>query len=626
MKGSLLTTQEEVGTLARHLQRVRAVAIDTEATGLDTFRGDVIRGMSLSYRLDGEDDLRSYYVSISHPDSPNLNPAPLIDALKRTDALHIGHNWSYDWSTLTQIGYEPRWGYEGAYYDTETVAWLTNENIKSRLKYQGALHFGEDEDAEQRHLKEVMAGHKSAYYYDQVKPGVRKGKLRIAQQWARERSAASKKTWATLTAEDEAEYAAQDTDITYRLWELQLKWDHGDTDPTVDIEREFRVRETTYRMMREGVRVNIGRVEQLKAEYEKKRDEIASEFDINLASPKQLQKLIFGAWGLPILSYTPGGDPSTDRDTLEQLEGLHPGLDRILEYRHYAKMIGTYLDNFLRMADDNDRIHSSINVTGTVTGRFSSSKPNLQNIPTEAKDNTVKTLFLPRPGYELIEVDLKSAELFVGAAISHDDDMIGVLQTEGIDFHTITAERIFGTSTGDRRRLAKNVNYGLPYGLGAPGLAAYMVKGTGNPVTREVMAEAGRIIDGWKKAWPATGRTIRRLTDFADKYGYIPLTQPGRFRHHRAPGITVPGYTAFNSVVQGGVAEVVKSWMLVLEAMLVEIGAIIVLQVHDSLWIEVPIGMSAKVIELAQLALDEVNPYYVRLLIDAKRLDKAMEG
>lgn len=622
MKGRLLTTQDEVNKFAGQIKRTTgAVAVDTETTGLDVFRDDVIRGVSFAYRnRDGE--LVSRYVSISHPRSPNLNPKPIIEALHKTRALHVMHNASFDWASLAQVGYVPTWGHDGAYYDTETVAWLENENIKSRLKYQGQLWFGVEEAAEQEHLKELFAGHPAKHYMALVRDGVRKGKLRVAQKWASEQAAASKKSWDTITAEDIAEYAAQDTDITLRLFERQQQLEWKVTDSRPDIEREFRVRETAFRMVREGVRVNIGKVATLKSEYEKARDEIAGEFDINLGSPQQLGRLIFDEWGLPILSRTPGGDPSTDKETLEQLQGMHAGLDRVLEYRHYSKMIGTYLDNFLSMADDNDRIHSSMNVVGTVTGRFSSSKPNMQNIPTEDTDATVKRLFLARPGFELIEVDISSAELFVGAAIAHDDDLLAALTTPGRDFHTETAERIFGTAKGDRRRLAKNLNYGLPYGLGVKGFATYMVKGTGKPVTKEVLNEAGRIVDGWKKAWPATGRTIRKLTDFAERNGYVPLTQPGRFRHHRAPGITVPGYTAYNSVVQGGVAEIVKSWMVELEPMLVALGAIIVLQVHDSLWIEVPKGSARKVIALAQTALDNVNPFYVRLTIDGKRIDK----
>lgn len=621
---ALITDAQALADICDDIRRLRPdsfVAVDTEATGLHVFNGvDSIRGISVAYRND-QGDLKSWYVPVTHPHSPNVDPAPLINALANTFARHEFHNATYDWKVLEQVGFRPRWGEHG-YFDTETMAWLHNENYRHGLKAQGAIWFGEDEAEEQRVLKQAMKGTPAKDYLAFVRPGVRKGKVRLAQAWARERHEASKKTWGTLTADDIAKYAAQDTHLTYRLGELQRSRDYGETDPWPDVEREFRIREAVYRMIDEGVMIDRGRVEAITQRYLIEQHAIEDQFAFNLGSPDQLAHYLYDDLMLPVSRYTDSGKRSTDAEALAEIEELHPSIGTILDHRGLAKMTGTYTKPMLVYADDEDRIHSSINVLGTVTGRYSSSQPNMQNIPRGATNSEVKTLFRARDGYELFEVDLHSAELFVGASITNDIDMIAALSDPDRDFHDETAIKVFGNADGQNRTLAKNLNYGIPYGIGAGKFATYLVKGTGKQVTKQHINIARSIIQRHRAAWPITHTGIQRLTRFAEVNNYIPLHVPGRYRHFRGPGLHVPAYTAFNAVVQGGVAELMKDVHLAVEGPLAELGATIVLQVHDSFWIEVPEGNKDAVLALIQTVTDDINPFRMRMLWDGKTLGR----
>lgn len=628
---SLVVDQETLRHIADDIRSLRpgsAVAIDTEATGLNIFTTDELRGISVAYRDPthprGSAELRSFYVPISHPHSPNVDPAPLIDALHGTLAHHTFHNASYDWKALSQAGFKPRWG-DKAYHDTETMAWLQNENNRSGLKAQGALWFGEDEAAEQKALKAVMKGNPAKHYMEYIRPGIRKGHFKTAREWAKEQAAGSKKTWATLTADDIAVYGAQDTNLTLRLEEFQRRYDYGETDPWPDLERELRARESIYRMMDAGVMFRRTEAENLRAKYLQQLVVIEDEFDVNLASPQQLARYLYDDLMLPVSRYTDSGGRSTDKEALEELRELHPAVRRIIEYRELAKMAGTYLGPMLAFGDDNDRIHSSLNITGTVTGRLTSSGPNMQNIPRDATNNEIKALYRAPYGFELIEVDLHSAELFVGASIADDVEMMTALSDPDRDFHTETAVKVFGNAEGQNRTLAKNLNYGIPYGIGAEKFATYLVKGTGRRVSKQHIMVARSIIQRHRAAWPQTHTAIGRLTKFAEAHNYIPLHVPGRYRHFRGPGLHVPAYTAFNAVVQGGVAELVKDVMIAVEPELEYLGARMVLQVHDSLWIEVPTGNKSAVLRVVQEVTDGINPFKLRLTWDAKTLGRSPE-
>lgn len=622
----MLSVTEAIEAIER-LPEGSALAIDTETTGLDLYAGDVIRGVSVAFR-DEHGDMQSGYFGVSHPGGSNMTEREkrgLVRALTRTRARYDFWNRNFDSASLAQIGVPVRDG-EGRWYDGATAAWLQNENDPEKLKLQGEHWLGYDAGEEKRELDKVMKGYRAPDLYKRIRPGIRKGMTKIGHQWASERAAASKKTWATLTYDDIKFYAAKDTVLTLDMEELQHVdgWLAGalGTDPWPDMEREFRLTEVVYRIMDVGVRVDLGRSQELARRYNTRIAQIEEEFEgINLSSTKQLAKLVYDDWGLEPHSFTDSGAPSVDKEALEELQGYHDGIDVILEHRGLTKMVGTYLNPMSVWADSNDRIHTSLNVTGTVTGRFSSSHPNLQNIPKKSTDDTVKKLYVPSDGFELVEYDLHSAELYVGAAITGDLDMQAALLEPGRNFHEETADGVFGRHDEPFYTLAKNLNYGIPYGMQGKKYALYLVKALKKPMSEALIRQGQQAVKAHKRKWPITHRGIKKLTEFANENDYLPMIVPGRFRHFSGWTTHVPGFTAFNAAVQGGVAEIMKSWMIAVEPELAEFGARMVLQVHDSLWLEQPIGLTDRIERMMQEVLDGINPLSMRLTIDSKKLN-----
>lgn len=611
----MMSTIERMGPEQR-------VAWDTETTGVDLYAGDVIRGLSVSYRAP-DSEIVSTYLPVSHPGTVNLTKAQLArlrEVWERTRSTGVFWNWPFDAASLSQLGLRPKYG---EVYDGSLIAHLINENDSHKLKVQGDYYLQEDASAEQRAMKALFAGVPAKEILANIRPFIRKGKVGVARQWAQERAAATKKTWATLTGDDIAAYAAKDTDITLRLAEMQEAGEIGDPEewgPALD--REHAVQGVVYRMVKRGVRVDTERAHDLALRYNARIADIEPEFEgTNLGSPKQLGELLFGKWGLPIQHRTDSGAPSTDKDSLVELIGQHPGIELILEHRSLTKMVGTYLNPMAQWADSNGRVHSSINTTGTVTGRFSSSHPNLQNIPKTSTDDTVKKLYLPSDGMELWEFDLHSAELYVGASLANDTDMMAALSEPGRDFHSETSRGVFGTDKEPFRSLAKNMNYTIPYGGGATPLAIYMARGLRVPMSAELLDRAARDRNKWMRTWPKTAAAMKRTQKYAEAHDVLPMVTPGRHRHFSGWRTSVPYFNAWNAAVQGGVAELMKLLMVEAEPALAELGAYLVLQVHDSIWAELVPGTADEVLTLLQSVLDGINLFRMRLTMDAKRLN-----
>lgn len=619
---TVVTTQAEVDWIAmqiRGLHKGRELAIDTETTGLDLYVGDTIRGISLAFEW-GSEGLQNYYVPLTHPDSFEADPTPLVRALNDTEAQHIFHNASFDWKALSQIGVRPRFD---RYDDTSTLSWLRNENADHGLKENDQLWLGGDAFAEKRGLKAIMDGQRWQDIYATVKPGIRKGKLTLAKGWAKEYAAATTKTWGTLTADDIGTYALRDTEATLALYnKFLLDMNYHGTPPWTAYPRELKWRGLTYRVTETGVRVDLERVAALEATYVTQLAAIEVDFEgINLASTKQLAELLYDTWELPCTRFTETGGRSTDKEALADLEGSHEGIEVILEHRRLSKMVGTYLRPMGTWSDEEGRVHTQLNPIGTVTGRLSSSHPNMQNIPKQATDDTVKSLFIPAPGFELWEYDLHSAELYVGASIANDTDMMAALSEEGRDFHDETADKVFGRHDEPYRTFAKNLNYGVPYGIGARKFATYLAKAKRRAVSERDVRMAQAIIQRHREAWPLTHRAIKTTEVFARENRFLPLHVEGRYRHFWGAGYKVPAdYTAWNAAVQGGVAEFMKDHGMAIEPELPNFGARIVLQVHDSWWVEQPPGMGDHVTALMQLVSDDINPFRMRLTWDAKQL------
>lgn len=615
------------------------VAVDTETSGLRVYLNDVVRGISVAYEYEGE--LRSWYLPVTHPDSTNFDPHPLIEALNAHEGLQAYHHGDFDWAALRRL--DPSFVIpEGRFHDTQVAAWLADENVPHGLKPLAAAYFGEDAKAEQQHIRALKKGRKVDDVYKELRqqeewlrrPDGSRRPAAEAREEARRLAAASKKDWDTFTAEDLAAYASRDAELTLMLMDAQVG-PYGSDDPA--LQRELALQPVLYRMIRTGVRVNPEKAAEQGQAAERRMEELGRQFEgINLNSTPQLRRLVYEEWGLPVKHRTASGEPSTAREALEELEG-HPGVRELMEYRRLMKAMGAYYRPLLETIAEDGRIHASFSSTRTVTGRLSCSDPNLMTIPRGDTLTGVRDVFEPEPGYELWEYDLKAAELFFQASYCGDENLKRAL-LNGEDLHNMTAAMVFGPDfLPIQRRLAKNLNFGFSYGIGPRKFANYMVAGTPDQATscpywewnrwsdqrrpRRCMGchvcQAADILEGYRQAYPRLVQLMKGLERIAKEDGKLPLHVEGRYRHFKSPGVLVPYYTALNAVVQGGVAELMKDIMMTVEPELGELGARLCLQVHDSLVIEVLPGSGPVIGDVLQRILDDLNPLDLRLRFEA---------
>jgi DNA polymerase I-like protein with 3'-5' exonuclease and polymerase domains len=622
---SIATRPSEVSEVLwalRDLGPEDSFAIDTESTGLGVYAGkDRTTGISIA--IEGLE----WYLPVGHEAGGNVATADLRqlgDILRDTPATWIFHNaLGVDWIGLERLHLPiPR---VEQYHDTQIESWLSNENDNHQLKWLGGQIFGLDAKDEQRAMKALRAGIPAGVIYKELRaegPYSERGMATEAKAEAKRRSLASKKDWDTFTAEDIGAYAAKDARLTYDLAGWYGNLAYGQDDPTPDRRREHQLQYVLHRMMKAGVRVDLSRVEVVRAKNLARMAEIQPLFDtVNLNSAPQLQKLLYVDWDLPEIALTPTGRGKTDRETLEMLERIsqsHHPFRELMEYKRFAKSVGTYYDAMLRYADDEDRVHTNFNSARTVTGRFSSSNPNLQNIPRSDTDPLVKSMFRPTPGYELWEFDLSQAELRVWASLANDRTMMRDI--EAADMHSLTADSIFGDHEQAHRQLAKNLNYGVPYGIGPKKFASYLVAGTGRKPGPAEVYRAREIIAGHRDTYPQAHRLIKVLSRFAEREHFVPLHKPGRFRRFRGMFAHVPSYHAISGVVQGGVAELMKDVMLEVEPVLDSFGMRMVLQVHDSLWIETPPKGMDTALEMLEKVTADVSPFRMEMPWDSKQL------
>ncbi len=317
-------------------------------------------------------------------------------------------------------------------------------------------------------------------------------------------------------------------------------------------------------------------------------DLAGEEFNIN--SPKQLGVILFEKLGLKASKKTKTGY-STNASTLEKLSGSHPIIDKILEYRHLAKLNSTYVDGLKDViSPKTGRIHSNFHQTVTVTGRISSSEPNLQNIPIRTElGREMRKMFVAAPGHVFLDADYSQIELRVLAHISGDQAMIDAFSS-GKDIHKSTAAKIFGVSqedvTSEMRTAAKAVNFGLIYGKGEFSLAQDL---------QISMKESKSIIEDYLGSFPKVRDYMKAVVEDAKKKGYV-TTLLGRRR--ALPELTSSNFqlrafgerAALNTPIQGTAADIIKLAMIRVYKRLKEEGlsARLILQVHDELIVEAP--------------------------------------
>ncbi len=339
----------------------------------------------------------------------------------------------------------------------------------------------------------------------------------------------------------------------------------------------------------------------------------------NINSTKQLGQILFEKLRLPYGKKTKTGW-STNVDVLEKLQGIHPIVGEVLEYRMLTKLKSTYADGLLKVISSDGRIHTNFQMTVTATGRLSSTEPNLQNIPIRRQlGSQIRRMFIPREGNVLVDADYSQIELRLLAHISQDQNMINAFLS-GEDFHAVTASNVFGVPlkevTHEMRSRAKAVNFGIVYGISAFSLSQDIA------VTPR---EAQAYMDAYFSKFPDVKRYMADIIEKAEKDGYV-TTLYGRRRD--IPELKNSKYTvrefgkrvALNMPIQGTAADIMKLAMIDAYKTLKKnkLNAKMVLQVHDELIVECPEKEADEVCEILKNSMSCIAALSVPLMVDVK--------
>ena len=556
-----ISSQDLLEKVIKNASKAKTIAIDTETTGLDYMDTDLV-GISLSYKP-GE----AYYIPINHHDDTvnQLKLNVVLDALKpvleSSKNKIIGRNIKFDRNVLAKYGI----------------------NISSIKNDTMMMSYVLDASAT-RHNLDALSSYYLNYKTSTFEDVAGKGVKQI--------------TFDQVPIEEATNYAAEDADITLRLYEeLNPKLESVASLKKLNDEIEIPLIEVLSEMEQNGAILNSkilssqskdleNRIKKL----EKKAYEIAGE-EFNLGSTKQLREIFFDKLNYRIIKKTPGGQPSTDEKVLVELAEEYelPGV--LLEHRTLSKLKSTYTDKLPgQISETTGKVHTSFHQAVTTTGRLSSSDPNLQNIPIRTEDGRrIRQAFEPSKGHRFISADYSQIELRIMAHISKD---VGLLQAfqEGEDVHSKTASEVFDVAieevTADLRRNAKAINFGLIYGISAFGLGKQL--GISRNLAAEYMAM-------YFEKYPGVKKYMESTKDFASQNGYVE-TLFGRRLYLRDINASnairrqASERAAINAPVQGTAADIMKIAMIKThQAIKAEnVKAKLILQVHDELILDTP--------------------------------------
>ncbi len=544
----LVKDADHLREVVSELMEYPVFAIDTETSAINPHEARLL-GISLCARKG-----RAWYVA--YPDNSRQREEfnKILEPLLQSDKEKVGQNIKYDLVVLHRHGLPVK----GPFFDTMIAHWLI--------------------DPEGKHNMDALARH--YLNYDPISITSLIGKKGSRQ-----------KSMAELTPEQIKDYAAEDADITLQLrqpliYELQTK-----KLDKLFYEIEMPLLEVLTIMEVTGIAIDTKWLLDLDTKWSKELFDLQEKiYDLaktrfNVNSPKQLGEILFKHLKLPYPGKpTSTGAYSTSEKILNKLRGKHEIIGLILEYRELAKLKSTYIAGLLKHVR-NGRVHTTFNQAGTVTGRLSSSNPNVQNIPVRTKrGREIRHAFVASEDHHILSMDYSQIELRIIASLSDDENLIQAF-LDNRDIHSETAMKMFNVKpdeiTPELRRRAKAINFGIIYGISAHGLAEQL------KISR---TEANDIIKKYFEAYPKVKQYIEEVIAFAREHGYVE-TIMGRRRYlpdiwSRNP--TVRGHAernAINTPIQGSAADIIKTAMNRIHRFLLEEGhkTKLLLQVHDEL-------------------------------------------
>ena len=556
---NLIKNLDELKKIVKECKLNKAYSFDTETTSLDFHKAELV-GFSLSYKNN-----LSFYCPLTHnsADDVNLPFDETLDILRQLledkSLTVIGQNLKYDINVLKKYSMV----FKNRIEDTMLMSYVLSSNGKH--------------DMDTLSLK--FLDHKPISYESVAG----KGKDQIS--------------FADVEISKAVEYACEDADLTFLLYQ-ELRTLLKKDKKLLKIYREIEIKLMLIIADMEyiGVSLNNRELSKQSQNLAKRIEKIEKSIykisgrEFNISSPKQIQEIFYEELKLPILKKTPKGQPSTNEDVMTQLAEDHELPNLVLSYRNLLKLKNTYTDKLGdQVSNISNRLHTSYNQTITITGRLSSSSPNLQNIPIRTDDGKkIRSAFIPREGYKLFSADYSQIELRIMAHLAKDSAMIESFLT-GEDIHSSTAKKVFNIKeepSSDQRRAAKAINFGLIYGISAYGLAKQL---------KIDNVEAKGIIDTYFAKYKRVKEFMEELKELASKQEYVE-TMHGRkvflpnISHSNFQVRSAAERTAINAPIQGTAADIIKIAMINIKEWLIRENihnVFMIMQVHDELVFEI---------------------------------------
>jgi DNA polymerase I len=564
-----IATAADLAEWIAKFQSADLICVDTETTSLDQMQAQIV-GISFACTA-GE----AAYLPLRHnypgaPDQLDFDVAIgmlrpwLADASKKK----LGQNVKYDLHVFANHGIDV----QGYMHDTLLQSYVLESHQRHDMQSLASRHLGATELLS---FEDVAGKGASQISFDQV------------------------------SIETATHYSAEDADVTLQLHSAMYGQVAADAKLNYVYEAiEMPVSRVLLSMERNGVLIDASLLQQQSSELgqkmlelEARAHEIAGQ-PFNLGSPKQLGEILFDKQGIKPIKKTPGGAPSTDEETLEKLALDYPLPKAILEYRSVAKLKSTYTDKLPKMVNaKTGRVHTNYAQAVAVTGRLSSTDPNLQNIPVRtAEGRRIREAFIAPPGSVIVSADYSQIELRIMAHLSGDKGLLDAF-AKGEDVHRATAAEVFGTTrdevSSEQRRYAKVINFGLIYGMSAFGLAANL------GIERSAAAS---YIERYFARYPGVKAYMDRTRNAAQESGYVETVFGRRLwlpdirsgNQGRRQGAE---RAAINAPMQGTAADLIKLAMIAVQGWLEasKLQTKLVMQVHDELVLEVPAGELALV-------------------------------
>jgi len=572
------------------IQQAPLFALDTETTSLNYMEAELV-GLSVSVEAG-----KAAYIPVAHdyegaPEQLDRDwvLAQIKPVLEDASQLKVGQHLKYDANVLANYDIELK----GIEFDTMLESYIFNSTANRH-----------DMDS----LAKKFLSHKSVSFEEIAGKG------------------AKQKTFNQIDLEEAAFYAAEDADITFRLH--QAIWTKLEKTPelvSVFKEIELPLVPVLAKMEQTGALIDPDLLHEQSSEIatrleelEIKAHEVAGQA-FNLSSPKQLQEILFVKLELPVLKKTPKGQPSTAEPILQEL-ALDYELPRlIMEHRSLSKLKSTYTDKLPEMIQKTGRIHTSYHQAVTATGRLSSTDPNLQNIPIRtAEGRRIRQAFIAPEGYKLIAADYSQIELRIMSHLSQDPGLLEAFANNK-DVHKATAAEVFEVAldevTGEQRRRAKAINFGLIYGMSAFGLAKQL--GIGRP-------EAQKYIQRYFERYPGVRTYMENTREMAREKGYVETLFGRRLylpdiKASNAMMRQAAERTAINAPMQGTAADIIKRAMIEMHAWLkdTDLDIKMILQVHDELIFEVKESDLSAAQEKILDIMENTSSIDVPLLVEA---------